>query len=81
MSSEDLNLAVDRCICADVPFAALKRMAEERGLGLEGLKRETNCCRGCGLCEPYVRLMLRTGRVAFPVLSQTEVEAAMAEGE
>ena len=29
------------------------------------LAREFRCGTGCGLCEPYVRRMMRTGQVVF----------------
>lgn len=61
-------LVVDRCVCAEVTFAALAELATGGpgpSLDLDALRRRTGCCAGCGLCEPYVRLMLRTGRTAF----------------
>lgn len=69
---------VDRCVCHDVSFAALLRLHAEQGLDLEALKARTGCCTGCGTCEPYVRLALRTGDVSFPVLTPAQCDAAMA---
>jgi len=71
---------VDRCVCHDISFAELKAIAERDGLDFTGLRARTGCGRGCGLCEPYVRLMLRTGRTSFPVLSPDEAARIMAEG-
>jgi NAD(P)H-nitrite reductase large subunit len=68
---------VTGCVCFEVSFERLKAAAAERGLDLAGLKKETGCCTGCGLCEPYVRLMLATGRTRFAVLSPGEAQAAM----
>lgn len=68
-------LVVDRCVCADVTFDALAAMARRdpgTPLDLDTLRRRTGCCAGCGLCEPYVRLMLRTGRTAFALGERAE---------
>ncbi len=70
-------MAVDRCICRDVPFM---RIAALRAAGrtLAQVREETGCGTGCTLCEPYVRLTMETGRTSFPVLSPGEIEAVMA---
>ena len=69
---------VDRCVCADITFAELRALHQREGLDLEALKARTNCCMGCATCEPYVRLMLKTGATIFPVLSEQECRRAMA---
>lgn len=61
-------MAVDRCVCHDLTFAALKRLADTERLDFETLRARTLCCTGCTMCEPYVRLMLETGRTDFPPL-------------
>ncbi|MGE3107517.1 MAG: bacterioferritin-associated ferredoxin [Phycisphaerales bacterium] len=58
-------MPVDRCICQSITFAALRELARSRSLDLDGLKRETGCAMRCTLCEPYLKLMLRTGRTQF----------------
>ncbi len=68
---------VDRCICAEVTFDRLKRLSEREGLSLEQLRQRTGCCTGCTMCEPYVRLMLRTGRTEFVPLTAREAAEAM----
>lgn len=65
-------MAVTRCICHDRSFEELRSLAAAENLALEQLKERTGCCTGCGMCEPYVRLMLATGRTAFPVLKPAE---------
>jgi NAD(P)H-nitrite reductase large subunit len=35
----------------------------------EKLMERTQCGQGCGLCEPYIKIMLRTGETAIPVLT------------
>lgn len=74
-------MQVDQCICFDVPFARLLRLHQDEGLDLEGLKARTRCCRGCGLCEPYVKLTLLTGRTEWPVLHEDEVNRRLAAAE
>lgn len=70
-------MSVTRCICHDRSFDELKQLAASESLTLEQLKNRTGCCTGCGMCEPYVRLMLATGRTAFAVLSPVEAAEVM----
>ncbi len=64
---------VDRCVCHQVTFErALARATELRRDGvsdeadlLARLADELGCATGCGMCRPYLRLTLRTGRTAF----------------
>ena len=58
---------VDRCVCHNLTFAELKEIALRLGNDFERLSRETGCCDGCGLCQPYVERMLQTGETQFPV--------------
>lgn len=60
-------MPVDRCVCHDVTFARLKAYADAHGSSFEELRERFGCGKGCGLCEPYVRAMLRTGRTEFEV--------------
>ena len=60
-------MSIDRCVCTNLTFSALKHTAEREALDFEGLTACTNCCRSCALCEPYVKQMLATGRTTFPV--------------
>ena len=75
-------MSVDRCVCHDVTFASLREIA--RGIDpragssqaddatveelIRELRRKTGCTSGCGMCAPYIRLMLRTGRTRFAVM-------------
>lgn len=75
-------MAVDRCVCKDVSFHALREMAREVGAGeagtspdvvefaYEDLQRRTGCGTGCGMCEGYIRLMLACGRARFAAMSR-----------
>lgn len=60
-------MPVDRCVCYDISFARLLELARAEGLTLEQLKQRTGCCTGCTTCEPYVKLVLSTGRTSLPV--------------
>jgi bacterioferritin-associated ferredoxin len=61
-------MAVDRCVCWDVKFSTLIELARREGLTFEQLQQRTGCCTSCRMCEPYVRLALRTGQAVLPVL-------------
>lgn len=63
----DARCEVDRCVCFNVTFQAMKDHIEAHGGGLEELREHFGCGRGCALCVPYIRAMLATGRTAFAV--------------
>lgn len=77
---------VDRCVCHQVLLSRVKSCGDTlraRGVTDEdelvaALARELRCTTGCGMCEPYVRLTLRTGRVGFDH-REALVRAAIAE--
>lgn len=60
-------MPVDRCVCHEISLAQLKRYAQEHDCDFAELKARYGCGSGCGLCEPYVKAMLRTGRTSFDV--------------
>lgn len=60
-------MAVDRCVCANVTFAELKKYAQEHRCGFGELRKKFGCGRGCAFCVPYIRIMLKTGRTSFEV--------------
>ncbi|MFI4873560.1 MAG: (2Fe-2S)-binding protein [Phycisphaerales bacterium JB058] len=64
---------VDRCVCYNVTLAELKDISN-KSTTLDELSAKTGCCTGCGMCKPYVILMLRTGRTTFPVLPPHEAQ-------
>lgn len=68
---------VTRCVCFEVPFSAMKRIADAHGIrDIEGLRAHVQFGEKCQLCVPYVEAMLRTGttefEVAFDILSPNE---------
>lgn len=72
-------MAVDRCYCRGVPFVLLKELAALWGPDLDRLSDITGCGTGCGMCRPYIRLMLETGRTDLPVLSSQDFDRMMRE--
>ncbi|MFM9956989.1 MAG: (2Fe-2S)-binding protein [Phycisphaerales bacterium] len=64
-------MAVDRCVCTNQSFAVLKHIRDRHDLDFDGLCQKTECCRGCTMCAPYVREMIRTGRTSFSVLTSS----------
>lgn len=66
-------MAVSRCICKQVPFTELKELADSGIRDIEELSRLTHCGTGCGMCIPYIRVMLITGITDLPVLSANDL--------
>jgi bacterioferritin-associated ferredoxin len=71
---------VDRCVCRGCTFAELKRL-HDAGADLTALQRQTGCGTSCGLCMPYIRLMLRTGRTRFHVSEASAANASDGAGD
>ena len=66
---------VYRCLCFPHTFAQLKQLAAVQGMvTVEQITEQTGCGSGCGLCRPYLELMLATGETAFAVLPATTGE-------
>ena len=69
-------MSVDRCVCHKVRFDQMTPIIDElRARGITGedeimahLREQTKCSTGCGMCAPYVRLTVRTGRTRFAPL-------------
>lgn len=55
---------VDRCVCFSVSFEWLKPSGLDT---IEGIQQTSGCGLRCGLCIPYIQLMLDTGRTVFKV--------------
>jgi bacterioferritin-associated ferredoxin len=70
-------MAVDRCVCRDVPFSRLAELVAGGARTVAELSAQTGCCTGCGMCEPYVRLVIETGRTRFAVLPPHEAARIM----
>lgn len=63
---------VNRCVCHNITFRELKQLAEETHATLDDLARRTGCTTSCGLCRPYIEVVLATGRTELPVMTPQE---------
>lgn len=50
-----------------VTFRELKELAAQGAGTVEALAARTGCGTGCGLCIPYIREVLRTGKTEIPL--------------
>ncbi|MCE7935952.1 MAG: hypothetical protein DYG96_15355 [Chlorobi bacterium CHB2] len=75
-------MAVDRCICNNVPFADALLLARQRGCTtVAQLQAFSALGTNCGRCIPYMQLALLTGRSDLPVLDDaTQEELRVAAG-
>ena len=69
---------VDRCVCHEVTLRELKQIADRDGATLADLARRTGCTTSCGLCRPYIQVMLATGRTELPVMTEEECRRIVA---
>ena len=74
MTSSRPALFIDRCICRNTSFADLLAPARAGSWSLNELVCQTGCGGQCGLCRPYLREMLRTGRTGFDHLLPPDAE-------
>ncbi len=59
-------MRVYRCVCDDVTFAELKKLADSKEIRtVTNLQKDRPFGRSCGLCVPYVRRMLEDGSTEF----------------
>lgn len=65
---------VDRCVCRNVTFAQLWETHQKTGAKLRDLQVQTGCGTVCGMCLPYIKVVLRTGRVRLPVMGSVDAE-------
>ncbi|MBL9119334.1 MAG: (2Fe-2S)-binding protein [Phycisphaerae bacterium] len=67
-------LHIDRCVCTDCTFEELKELAAKKNLDFRALSRASGCGMGCGLCTPYIKVMLATGETVFTeMLTEADV--------
>lgn len=60
------------CLCYPHSFAELKRLSEQNDWQtVADITAAVGCGSGCGLCGPYLALMLETGETAFSLLGRT----------
>lgn len=63
---------VRSCVCLGVSFERIREAAGGDDSGLLEAHRVTGCGGRCGLCIPYIKLMLMTGHTALPVMWSEE---------
>lgn len=60
------GIHIDRCYCFQMTFEELRGVAARTGASsVEELQAHREFGLRCRLCHPYIRRMLRTGRVVF----------------
>ncbi len=65
---------VEKCICFGVSFERLLAIAEHEGGGLLAAHRQTGCGARCGLCLPYIQLVLQSRETRLPVMWSEDFE-------
>jgi bacterioferritin-associated ferredoxin len=57
---------VDRCVCYERKFEDIKKQMEDLKINdIESLRKIIPFGLNCGLCIPYIQLMIKTGRTKF----------------
>lgn len=57
---------VTKCICHDRSFKEVKAYAEDHNISwVDDLQNHNFCSNSCGLCIPYVEVLLETGQTEF----------------
>lgn len=59
------GVLITRCVCHDTTFDQLLSLARSHGWVLEDLVASTGCGDQCGLCLPYLRVLIDTGQTEF----------------
>jgi bacterioferritin-associated ferredoxin len=67
-----LPVRIDRCVCQRLPFALVLQLARAGDWSVGDVVRETGCGDQCGMCRPYLRQMLATGRTIFSEVLEDE---------
>ncbi len=57
---------VIKCVCSDILFSEMKKIAEKHGVSsTDKLREYVTFGVNCKLCLPYVEKMLKTGETEF----------------
>jgi bacterioferritin-associated ferredoxin len=70
-------MGVDRCVCHRVTFRQLHELSRIVGQDFERLREATGCGSTCGMCVPYIKVAMKTGRVRVPVMSDGELASVL----
>lgn len=58
--------SVTECICHNRDFTEVKQYASQNNVtSLDELQSQNYCSNSCGLCVPYVEIVLETGQTEF----------------
>lgn len=77
----DLPLIVRRCVCRNVSFEEILRVAPEVGYDFSAVAAATGAGTSCGMCRPYIRKVLQTRRPEQELLSSEEITSLMKQPE
>jgi bacterioferritin-associated ferredoxin len=71
---------IDRCYCHDVTLSSIIEQARISPveLDLAAIGDLTGAGTSCGLCRPYIRAALATGRERFPVMDEQSLDRLVA---
>ncbi|MFO0828623.1 MAG: (2Fe-2S)-binding protein [Phycisphaerales bacterium] len=70
-------LRIDRCVCMDITFEEIKELAAARGWTFAQVRANTGCGMGCGMCVPYIKETLATGKTEFnEIITKVTIEAS-----
>ncbi len=60
---------IDRCICFDKTFGDMKKIIDEHGFSsINELNSIIPFDENCGICRPYVQLVIQTGKTSFDTI-------------
>jgi len=60
------SYTVSSCLCHSCSFEKIKQVAADRDIEtVEQLQEEDICGTSCGMCIPYVEMVLENGQTAF----------------
>lgn len=65
-------MTIDSCFCRGLRFDELYALAGREGLDARELRDRTGCGTACGLCVPYIVVMLKKGRTDLPLMDEKE---------
>lgn len=64
-----MSIRITKCLCFDVEFSTLVRIAKKSGATtIPALQEEITFGKRCRLCHPYVKRALETGESIFTEL-------------
>ncbi len=57
---------VKECVCHNRNFSEIRQYASQNNINsLNELQDQNYCSNSCGLCAPYVEIILETGQTVF----------------